>query len=132
MSFVIGSFQTARRKTMSKDRCRKIAAMHVTLNAAIINLSNAYIVVIKLFVSWQSFDLACCVLLKVVFHTCCEQKISILKGALSRGFCCVQVNSVLKSLLSTMSHEIGSRRLSLPKRWLRTNNTASYASYSKN
>ena len=26
------------------------------------------------------------------------------KGALSRGFCCVQVNSVLKSLLSTFTH----------------------------
>ena len=25
-------------------------------------------------------------------------------GALSRGFCCVQVNSVLKSLLSTFTH----------------------------
>ena len=29
---------------------------------------------------------------------------SIYKGALSRGFCCVQVNSVLKSLLSTFTH----------------------------
>ena len=26
------------------------------------------------------------------------------KGALSRGFCCIQVNSVLKSLLSTFTH----------------------------
>ena len=26
------------------------------------------------------------------------------KGALSQGFCCVQVNSVLKSLLSTFTH----------------------------
>ena len=34
-SFVIGSFQKARRKTMSKDGCRKIAAMHVALNAGI-------------------------------------------------------------------------------------------------
>ena len=26
------------------------------------------------------------------------------KGALSQGFCCVQVNSMLKSLLSTFTH----------------------------
>ena len=26
------------------------------------------------------------------------------KGALSRGFCCVEVSSVLKSLLSTFTH----------------------------
>ena len=26
------------------------------------------------------------------------------KGVLSRGFCCVQVNSVLQSLLSTFTH----------------------------
>ena len=34
---LIGSFQTARRKTMLKNGCRKIAAMHVTLNVAINN-----------------------------------------------------------------------------------------------
>ena len=28
----------------------------------------------------------------------------IVKGALSQGFCCVQINSVLKSLLSTFTH----------------------------
>ena len=39
-SFVIGSFQTARQKTMSRDGCRKIAVMHITLNAAISHISH--------------------------------------------------------------------------------------------
>ena len=36
----IGSFQTACRKTMSKDGCGKIAAMHNTLNVAVNSMNS--------------------------------------------------------------------------------------------
>ena len=43
--------------------------------------------------------------LKILSHLGDSRPSSLdLEGALSQGFCCLQVNSVLKSLLSTFTH----------------------------
>ena len=47
----------------------------------------------------------CCVQVNSVLQSLLSNFTHIAyKGALSRGFCCVQVNSVLQSLLSTFTH----------------------------